>query len=329
MPQQVAVGIDLGGTNIKAGLVGADGTILCDARVRTQAGRGPEHVIGRIGSALEQVLRDRPDGAEVCGVGIGAPGKVSLDQTTVAKPPNFAAWDEVNLAEALAGDAAGDAAGPVIVENDANCAGLGSAFWGAGRDFDSFVMVTLGTGVGGAIIHEKKLFRGVSGGAGELGHLSIDYEGPYARSGVAGAAEAYLGLHYLSHHARYQLHARPSVLHEWAGRDLARLSPKMLHQAAEQGDEPAREVLAWAGHKLGVALASVVNLLDIRKLVVGGGVSAAGDYLLGPARVALRGAVMPSLSDGLELVRETRGNEVGVLGAARLAFEKAEAEISA
>lgn len=320
MSQPVAVGVDLGGTNIKAGLVTADGTIRYHAHVRTQADRGPEHVIGRIESAVAQVLRQCPDTTEVCGIGIGAPGKVSLDRTTVVKPPNFSNWDAVNLTDALARATTG----PVVVENDANCAGLGAAFWGAGRDFDSFIMVTLGTGVGGAIIHEKKLFRGVSGGAGELGHLSIDYEGPYARSGVSGAAEAYLGLHYLSHHARYQLHTRPSVLHDRAGHDLARLSPKMLYDAAEEGDEPAREVLAWAGHKLGVALASVVNVLDIRKIVVGGGISAAGPYLLDPARMAMRGAVMPSLSDDLELVRETRGNEVGVLGAARLAFEATE-----
>ena len=320
MSQPFAVGVDLGGTNIKAGLVAADGTIHGNAHVRTQADRGPEHVVGRIESAIAQVLRQHPENAEVCGIGVGAPGKVSLDRTTVVKPPNFSGWDEVNLTEALARIAPG----PVVVENDANCAGLGAAFWGAGRDFDSFIMVTLGTGVGGAIIHEKKLFRGVSGGAGELGHLSIDYEGPYARSGVAGAAEAYLGLHYLSHHARYQLHACSSVLHDRAGHDLARLSPKMLYDAAQEGDEPARDVLAWAGHKLGVALASVVNVLDIRKVVVGGGISAAGDYLLGPARLAMRGAVMPSLSDDLELVRETRGNEVGVLGAARLAFEAVE-----
>ncbi|MEM1042777.1 MAG: ROK family protein [Bacteroidota bacterium] len=319
MSKQVAVGIDFGGTNIKAGLVDADGAILCDARVRTQAKQGADHVLGRLAEAIEQVAQHCPGGSRICGVGIGAPGKVSLDQTTLIKPPNFSGWDEVNLSEALADVARG----PVVVENDANCAGLGSASWGAGRDFDSFVMVTLGTGVGGAIIHENKLFRGATGGAGELGHMSIDYEGPYDRSGVAGAAEAYLGLNYLSHHARYQLHTRPSVLHAWAGRDLGRLSPKMLHQAAEQGDEPAREVLAWAGHKLGCVLASVVNLLDIRKLVVGGGVSAAGDYLLGPARLALQGAVMPSFAEGLELVRETRGNEVGILGAARLAFEAA------
>src|SRR5690606_25299361 len=270
MAQQYAVGIDLGGTSIKAGLVDEDGTIIHHAQVETQAARGPERVLGRIVLAVQQVLAKLPPGREVLGVGVGSPGNVSMDRTTITKPPNFPGWDTVNLTASLAGAVPG----PVIVENDANVAGLGSAFWGAGQAFDSFIMVTLGTGVGGAIIHEKRLFRGTTGAAGELGHLSIDYEGPYARSGVAGAIEAYLGLHFLSHHARYRLLTRPTLLREMAGPELARLTPKMLHEAAEQGDEAAREMLAWAGHKLGCALGSAVNLLDIRKVVVGGGVSA-------------------------------------------------------
>ncbi len=316
MEQQYAIGIDLGGTSIKAGLVDNEGTILHHARVETQAARGPEHVLTRIVAATKEVLALLPKGRSILGVGIGSPGNVSLDRTTITKPPNFPGWDTVNLSASLAGAVPG----PVIVENDANVAGLGSAFWGAGQAFDSFIMVTLGTGVGGAIIHEKRLFRGTTGGAGELGHMSIDYEGPYARSGIAGAVEAYLGLNFLSHHARFRLLTRPTILREMAGPDLLNLTPKMLYDAAEQNDEAARDMLAWAGHKLGYALGSAVNLLDIRKVVVGGGISAAGDYLLDPARVALRQSVMPGMQEGLELVRERRGNEVGVLGAARLAF---------
>jgi glucokinase len=185
-------------------------------------------------------------------------------------------------------------------------------------------MVTLGTGVGGAIVHEKRLFRGTTGAAGELGHVSVDYEGPFARSGVPGAVEAYLGQQFLSRHARYRLLTRETALRAAAGPDLQGLTPLMLHEAAASGDEAAREVLAWAGHKLGCALGSAVNLLDIRKVVVGGGVSQAGDFLLEPARQALRRHVMPPLQEGLELVRETLGNEVALLGAARLVFEHAE-----
>ena len=316
MVQQYAVGIDLGGTSIKAGLVDDEGTIVHQARVETQALHGPEHVLTRIVTAVREALAYLPDGQSVLGVGIGSPGNVSLDRTTITKPPNFPGWDTVNLTASLTGAVPG----PVVVDNDANVAGLGSAFWGAGQAFDSFIMVTLGTGVGGAIIHEKRLFRGTTGGAGELGHMSIDYEGPYARSGIAGAIEAYLGLNFLSHHARFRLLTRTTILREMAGPDLIDLTPKMLYDAAEQGDDAARDMLAWAGHKLGYSLGSAVNLLDIRKVVVGGGISAAGDYLLEPARLALRQAVMPGMQDGLEIVRERRGNEVGILGAARLVF---------
>jgi glucokinase len=313
MPQY-ALGVDLGGTNLKVALVERERGVVRQAEHPTEAARGPDHVIARIAEAARKISGSE----EVVGLGVGSPGVISLDRRSVSKPPNLPGWDVVNLAGALEG--ALDL--PVIVENDANVAGLGSAYYGAGQAFSSFFMVTLGTGVGGAILHEGKLFRGATGGAGEIGHLSIDYEGPYARSGVAGAVEAYLGQQFLTHHARYHLLTRDSVLHERTDTDLRGLTPLLLYEAAKEGDEAAIEMLAWAGHKLGCALGSVVNFLDIRKVVVGGGVSAAGDFLLAPARAALRRFVMPAMADGVELVRETLGNEVALLGAARLAFER-------
>jgi glucokinase len=210
----------------------------------------------------------------------------------------------------------------VIVENDANVAGLGSAHYGAGKPYDSFIMVTLGTGVGGAIIYHNRIFRGSTGGAGEIGHVTIDYEGPVDRSGVSGAIEAYLGQRFLSRHARYQLLTREdSILHQMCAEDLMDITPKKVFEAAQLGDKGAREVLAWAGHKLGCVLGSAVNILDIRKIIVGGGVSAAGDFILEPARHAMKRFVMPGLRDGLEIIRETLGHEVGKLGAAHLVFE--------
>jgi glucokinase len=312
--QQFAVGVDLGGTNLKAGLVDRQRGLVRPAKVKTEAQRGPEHVIGRLADLVEQLL----DGVEApAGIGVGSPGTIGLDLRTVTSPPNLPGWGRIDLAARLE-----DRFNlPVVVDNDANAAGLGSAFYGAGRPFESFIMVTLGTGVGGAIIHNKRLFRGAHGGAGELGHVSVDYEGPYARSGVAGAVEAYLGQQFLSHHARHHLLTRDSLLHEMTGRDLNGLTPRLLHEAASRGDEPAIEMLAWAGHKLGCALGSVINLLDIRKVVVGGGLAAAGDFLLDPARKALARFVMPNMAEGAEIIHESLGNEVALLGAARLAFE--------
>lgn len=325
MSEAYAVGVDLGGTNVKVALVERTRGLVRRASLPSEAQHGPHRVLDRVAEGIQRVMGGLPDGAPLEGIGVGAPGVVSLDRTTVRRPPNFPGWVEVVMPDALGRRLAHvprwTPGRPILVENDANVAGLGSAFYGAGCDFASFVMVTLGTGVGGAILFDRRLFRGTTGAAGELGHISIDYEGPYSRAGVAGAVEAYLGQRFLSHHARYQLLARETHLHETAGADLCDVTPHGLHAAAVAGDAAAAEVLAWAGHKLGVMLGSVVNLLDIRKIVVGGGVSAAGDFILGPAREALRRAVMPSMLEGVEIVQETRGNDVALLGAARLVFE--------
>jgi glucokinase len=246
---------------------------------------------------------------------------VNLARTTVTSPPNFPGWRTQNLSEALRQRLGRDI--PILVENDANVAALGSAHFGAGRPYDDFIMVTLGTGVGGAIIVGNKIFRGSTGGAGEIGHMSIDYEGPVARSGVAGAIEAYLGQRFLSRHARDRLIGRPpSLIHELAGDDLRELTPELLYEAAIQGDNAAADIFKWAGHKLGCVLGSAVNLLDIRKIIIGGGQSAAGDLILEPARRSLKQCVTPGLTEGVEIIREMRGNDIAQLGAARLVFDE-------
>ena len=325
-----AIGVDLGGTHTKAALVRDDGSIVRNDSTDTPADSGPEAVLDAIAALAARVSRALPEGERIGGIGVGCPGSVSLDRRVVRHPPNLSGWRDVELPDALGArltsgvtDAMdGDAV--ILAENDANCAALGSAFWGAGQPHDSFVMVTLGTGVGGAIVHENRLFRGATGAAGEIGHMTIDYEGPYARSGVAGALEAYLGHKFLTRHARYQLLTRPTCLHEMTEAELANLDPVTLHRAAMSGDAAAQEFFRWAGHKLGAALGGIVNLLDIRTFIVGGGVSAAGDVLLDPVRESIGRFVMPALRDGIEVLRETRGNAVAVQGAARLVFEHAE-----
>lgn len=314
-----SVGVDLGGTSIKAALVKQGQGIVEFLKQDTNAHEGKDAVITRIADLIKTLIARSPDGS-ISGIGIGAPGAVNWDRTTVTNPPNLDGWSSVNLNQSIKIRLGTDI--PVIVENDANVAGLGSAHYGAGVPFQSFILVTLGTGVGGVIIYNNKVFRGATGGAGEIGHMTIDYEGPMDHAGVAGSIEAYIGQRYLSRHARYQLRTRPKgLVHEMTEGRLKRITPKLLSEAALQGDEDAREVLAWAGHKLGCVLGSAVNLLDIRKIIVGGGVSAAGDFILEPARQSMMKFVMPGLRDGIEIIRETLGNEAGMLGAAHLVFE--------
>ncbi len=304
---------------IKAALVRRGQGVVLEKCRETEAEGGPSHVLDRIAGLINDLRNSAPD-YDIAGIGIGAPGAINWERTVVYYPPNLPGWEIVDLRAELSGRLG--RALPVLVENDANLAGLGSAHYGAGSPYDAFIMITLGTGVGGAIIYENKIFRGTTGAAGEIGHVSIDFEGPVDRYGIAGALEAYMGQRFLSRYARYKLLSRPeSLVHQWAGDDLIDLTPRMLHEAASQGDELAQEILGWAGQKLACGLAACVNLLDIRKFVIGGGVSAAGDFILEPCRKAILKYVMPSHREGLEIIRETLGNEVGILGAAHLVFQ--------
>jgi len=323
-----AIGIDLGGTNLKAALVRRGHGLVERSSTPTGAEQGPDHVVDRLASAVREMM-DAAPGSEIAGVGIGSPGTINWERTTVTQPPNFPGWMEVNLRKALRERLSDRCENlGVFVENDANVAGLGSAHYGTGQPYDSFLMVTLGTGVGGAIIYQNRIFRGSTGAAGEIGHMTVNYAGPFENFGIGGAIEGYVGQKFLSHHARLRLRSRTdSLVHDLTGNNLEDLSPKILFEAADAGDEPAQDMLAWAGHKLGVVLGSAVNLLDIRTIIVGGGVSAAGSFILDPAREALREFAIPNLRDGLQLLREERGNEVGLLGAAHLAFDGADTQV--
>ncbi|WP_118830335.1 ROK family protein [Salinibacter ruber] len=320
-----AIGVDIGGTNLKAALVAREDGLLEQTQRPTEARKGPEHVTSQITGLVTDLIDLAPSDA-VMGVGIGAPGAVNWERTTVSHPPNIDDWESVNLRASLQSRLGRSL--PIIVENDANVAALGSAFHGAGRHVDSFIMVTLGTGVGGGIIYQNKIFRGSTGGAGEIGHMTVDYEGPFANTGVGGAIEGYLGQRFLTRHARDRIVNYPdSTVRDLVEGDLDQMSPRTLYDAATQGDEFAQAMLAWAGHKLGCVLGSAVNLLDIRTIVVGGGVSAAGDYILDPARDVLPRFVTPGLRDDLQIHREDLGNEASLLGAARLAFEGKDAQV--
>ena len=257
-----AVGVDLGGTNLKVALVERDAGIVRRTSVETDADDGPDRVLDRI---ADEHPRRRRGAARRCAprrhrrrrAGLGDDGP--HDGALAAQPARLGHGPRRPSAPGRASTAC-PLDGPIRVENDANVAGLGSAFYGVGAAYPTFIMVTLGTGMGGAIIVDGRLFRGTTGAAGEIGHISIDYEGPPSRAGVAGAAEAYLGQRFLSRHARYQIMNRESTLHETWGDDLLDITPHALYVAAKAGDAPAREALAWAGHKLGVALGSAVNL---------------------------------------------------------------------
>ncbi|WP_409029246.1 ROK family protein [Gracilimonas sediminicola] len=308
-----AIGVDLGGTNIKAAVVDDEKGIVEQVTTPTQAKLGKDHILNRIAETIGDLNRKY----EIIGIGMGLPGMVSKDQTTVKHPPNLPGWTVVNAAEEIT-----QRTGiPCKIENDANIAAIGSLHFGVGRNFDSFIMITLGTGVGGGIIIDRNIYKGTQGMAGELGHVIIDYHGPLSNSVTRGTVEAYLGQRFLSRFATDLITQNPSnELYEKFSNDFEKLEPIDLTNAAKEGNELAIEILAKSGQRLGYAIINYVHMMDIRKIVVSGGVSKAGDFLFEPARDIVRKHMMEPFKEGFELVYEDLGNDSALLGAAGLAF---------
>lgn len=309
-----AIGIDLGGTNLKAAVVDNDTGIVERITIPTQANMGPEHVLNRISETATELAQHY----EVVGIGMGLPGMVSIDQTTVSYPPNFAGWGIVNVSDEI-----NKRTGiQCRIENDANIAAYGSLHFGMGKKYNDFIMITLGTGVGGGIILNKKIYKGPSGMGGELGHVIIDYHGPLSNSVTRGTIEAYLGQRFLSRYASDLISQQPeNPLYKKFAQNFDKLEPVDLSTAAKEGNELAIEILMKSGQKLGYAIINYIHVLDIRKIVVSGGVSKAGDFILEPAKEIVHKYIMEPFKEDFELVHENLGNDCALLGAASLAFD--------
>ncbi len=311
---KVAIGVDLGGTTVKAGVVSVVGEILYHNRFPSNAGKGPAAVVQQIRASVQDAI-GHVNGAKVNGIGVGSPGVVD-DDGIVKAPPNFADWDEVPLKSELS-NLFPDV--PVAVENDANAAAIAESRFGAGRQYPNFLFVIWGTGVGGGIILNRKIFRGLTGGAGEIGHVSINYQGPQCNCGNVGCVEAYVGQRYLSQRTAERLKARPdSKILELVGGDFSKIEPVYISQAAHEGDALAREILVEAGQLLGVALAGAMNIMDLRVSIIGGGISAAGDFVMEAVQDSVIRHVLKPLRKDIRVLPAQLGNEAGLLGAAGL-----------
>ena len=242
-----------------------------------------------------------------------------IEGGTVKYPPNFSNWNIFKL-----GDETSKAIGGAIVrvENDANAAAVGEMKFGAGKDLKSFLMVTLGTGVGGGIISDGTVFRGDDGGAGEIGHMTIDYNGPQCNCGNLGCVEAYVGQKYLSQRVLEKLKSHPkSLLNKIVDGNGDKLEPKLISEAADQGDEFALQIWEESGMYIGVAIAGAINLFDLSKVIIGGGVAKAGKPLLDSIEKTVKARVLSSLRPKVAIIPAQLKNSAGILGAAALIAE--------
>jgi glucokinase len=313
--EKYAIGVDLGGTNIKIGIVSEKGDLIKNISVKTEADCGPKKVISNIEIGIEEILDKNK--FKIQGIGIGCPGVVSIKKGVVENAPNLPGWKNVKL-------------GPILknkfeykihLENDANAAAIGELIFGSGKKIDSFIMVTLGTGVGGGIVFNKKIFRGEFGAAGEIGHISIDVNGPKCNCGSTGCIEAYAGNSYLKEQIRSELKNYPdSKVWQLIGNDLIKVSPRIIQAAAEKNDVYAKFVIERMGKQLGAALASLSNLLDISTFIIGGGVAGFGKPLFDSIRLTISERVLIPLRPRVLVIPAKLQNEAGIKGASSLVF---------
>ncbi len=322
-----AIGIDLGGTAVKAAVVCEERGIVIDRTILTETASGSAGIIGQLAALVASLYRlacATLAPADFAGVGVGAPGAVNAERGVLSYPPNLPGWGIVPLRDELQKfliEKEGLSVS-VFLDNDANVAAFGEAVYGAGREFRDFLMVTLGTGVGGGIVLNRKLYRGPHGTAGEVGFMIIDFEATTLHAGIRGTLESSIGKKGIVDLARRMIAANPSgsVVGKLCNNDFTKLSPIHLERAALKGDKLSLAVWQRVGSILGVGLANVTALMDIRKFVIGGGIAAAGNLIFDPALDQLRRSTLPSMHEGLELVPALLGNKAGMYGAAALCF---------
>jgi glucokinase len=309
----LACGIDVGGTKIAGGVVDADGRILEELKVES-----PAEDVEAIERAIAGLVADLRSRHDVTCVGVGAAGYVDNSRSRVYFAPNLA-WRDIDLKAEL--QAHVDL--PVVIENDANAAAWGEFTFGAGRDVDDFLLVTVGTGVGGGIVLDGKLHRGAFGVAAEIGHMRVVPGGVLCGCGNRGCLESYGSGTALVRSTREAAEGRSLLardLIDGAGGDPAAINGPLITQAAQDGDAFAVDQLTDLGTWLGEGIASLAAVLDPAMVAVGGGVSEAGDLLVEPIRTAFRrqltGRGHRPVAD---IVLAELGNKAGLIGAADLA----------
>jgi glucokinase len=317
--EKFSVGIDLGGTNIKIGIVSNSGRIVKKEKVKTYAEEGPDAVVSQIKLAVNNILKKNKNKIE--GIGIGSPGIVTLKDGIVEYPPNFPDWGRVCLGKII-----GDEFGfNVHVDNDANVAAIGELMFGNGKKLKSFIMVTLGTGMGGGIIFKRKLFRGEYGAAGELGHMTIDYKGTKCNCGSFGCIETFVGNHYMISDTEKQLTENMnSLIWDLIHKDFENLTPIIIQKAAEEGDAFAGRIINEMGFYIGCSLASVTNLLDISTFIIGGGVAGFGKPLFDAIQKTVEVRVLKPLQKRVKILPAKLKNDAGIKGASALVFYKSD-----
>ena len=304
-----AIGIDLGGTNLKAGLVDRDGKIHHRLSIKTENNADPQTISNQIFELIVKVGAGlKPAPPNIIGVGLGSPGLVDKKGETILFSPNLPLWRNIPIKRMVSERFSV----PCVLENDANAAAWGEKWVGAGKEADSLVMLTIGTGIGGGIVINKKLWRGVNNVAAEIGHMVIQMDGPKCSCGNYGCIEAYASATAMVRRFKESLKSgMPSSL-----KNVGEISAKMINDAALQGDKVSLDIIKETGQYLGVALVNIMHVLNPEVIVLTGGMIGSGDLLMNPIKQVIKEKAFEASAKETKIVFSQLGNDAGIIGAA-------------
>lgn len=309
--KEYALSVDLGGTHLRTALIERSGEIVSVVRYRTKKDVEADVLIDQIIEALEEVC-GKDQLKHVVGVGLAVPGLVDTQEGSIIRLPNIPALREIPIVSIIGNKLKK----PVYIGNDANLATLGEYTYGAGRGFHDVIYITVSTGIGGGIIINDQLLEGAHGMSSEMGHIPLLIDGPLCRCGHHGHFEAFASGTAIAQQATYGIMDRKdSILNR-----VPEITTKEVVNAAKNGDALAMRVLKKAGSYLGIGIVTLVHIFDPERIIIGGGVSNAGDLLLDPAKETVSEKVLFAYHDHFDIVLNELGDNPGLMGGAALAF---------
>jgi glucokinase len=327
----LAIGVDLGGTNLRIAAVDSNGNVLERITTSTQVARGRDQVIDEMCNAIQEVVARQRGAGELAGIGIGVPGIIEMQTGMLRESPNLPGWHNYPVRDEIQDRLRTT----VILENDANAAALGEKWLGAAAGVDDMCMFTLGTGVGGGLVMNGQIWHGMTGMAGELGHINVEPEGHPCKCGSRGCLEQYASATAIKRMAQEAIAAGLAPAMARALKEDPEFTSKVIFDLAMRGDAPAQGVFERVGKALGTVVADMVNIFNFPMYVIGGGVASAWDafaplmletvgrnsfvYRATAPTENIQAGNAPSRSvHGTMITRAELGGDAGLIGAARL-----------
>ncbi|MGH7791817.1 MAG: ROK family protein [Thermodesulfobacteriota bacterium] len=314
---KIAIGFDIGGTNLRAALIREEGHILERRSVLSEADKGIEFVVKNLARLIQQTIK----GGGIAGVGIGIPGIIDSSKGILTQAPNICNVNNYPLRDMLI-EKIGQSV-PVFIENDANCAAIGEWWIGAGKDAKSLIILTLGTGVGGGIILDGVLWNGADGMAGEIGHITIYPDGAKCNCGNFGCLESYASAVAIRRMVNHGLERNvETIIREKITNRSKERIPEIVAEAAIEGDKFALWVWEEVGKALGIAIADLVNLLNVEMVIIGGGLANAWELFIDRAKKEAKKRGLRAPIKRAKIVKGVLGDDAGILGAGYLVFKE-------